>query len=192
VIGLLTRRSRTGVGGTASVAQTDVALTQMADRILAESQRPGALKIAGNVRGGDVPRGLFPCAGDEDGYLFLTDRDSFMIISGGVNIYPQEIENAIVEHPKVLDAGVVGMPDPELGEIVTAAVIPVPGIEGDDDLSKELLDYLSGKFARFKIPRRIIFTSDLPRLPTGKLAKDKLKKQLLAQDQTTHLVELDS
>jgi fatty-acyl-CoA synthase len=119
---------------------------------------------------------------DDDGYLFLTDRDSFMIISGGVNIYPQEIENAMVEHPKVLDVGVVGMPDPELGEIVTAVVIPLQGVEGNDELTRELLDYLRDKIARFKIPRRIVFSTDLPRMPTGKLVKDKLKEQLEAHD----------
>jgi acyl-CoA synthetase (AMP-forming)/AMP-acid ligase II len=119
---------------------------------------------------------------DDEGYLFLTDRDSFMIISGGVNIYPQEIENAIIEHPKVLDVGVIGMPDPELGEIVTAVVTPAPGVEGDDELSAELLDYLRDKIARFKIPRRVVFSPDLQRMPTGKLVKDKLKAQLVAHD----------
>jgi fatty-acyl-CoA synthase len=102
-----------------------------------------------------------------------------MIISGGVNIYPQEIENVLVEHPKVLDIGVIGMPDAELGEIVTAVVMPVEGVEGDDELTRELLDYLRDKIARFKIPRRFVYSRDLPRLPTGKLVKDKLKQQLL-------------
>lgn len=117
---------------------------------------------------------------DEDGYLFLTDRDSFLIISGGVNIYPQEIENALVEHPRVLDAGVIGMPDEELGEIVTAVITPAPGVAGDDVLRSELLDYLRERIARYKIPRTIVFVADLPRTPTGKLVKRKLKDQLLA------------
>jgi fatty-acyl-CoA synthase len=88
----------------------------------------------------------------------------------------------MVEHPKVLDVGVVGMPDPELGEIVTAVVIPLQGVEGNDELTRELLDYLRDKIARFKIPRRIVFSTDLPRMPTGKLVKDKLKEQLEAHD----------
>ncbi|WP_020109981.1 acyl-CoA synthetase [Nocardia sp. 348MFTsu5.1] len=117
---------------------------------------------------------------DEDGYLFLTDRDSFLIISGGVNIYPQEIENVLVEHPKVLDAGVIGMPDAELGEIVTAVVTPAPGVEGDEGLRTELMDHLSEHIARYKLPRSMVFNADLPRTPTGKLVKRKLKEQLLA------------
>jgi fatty-acyl-CoA synthase len=72
------------------------------------------------------------------------------------------------------------MPHPELGETVTAIVLPVPGVVGDDALTKELLDYLGDKIARFKLPRRFVYTTDLPRLPTGKLVKGKLKDQLLA------------
>lgn len=112
---------------------------------------------------------------DEDGYLFLTDRDSFMIISGGVNIYPQEIENALIEHPKVLDAGVIGVPDHEMGEIVTAVIEPTPGISGDDALADELIAHLRERMAKYKVPRRFVFSYDLPRTPTGKLVKRKLK-----------------
>jgi fatty-acyl-CoA synthase len=114
---------------------------------------------------------------DEDGYLFLTDRDSFMIISGGVNIYPQEIENALVEHPKVLDACVIGLPDNEMGEIVTAVIDPGTEVDGDDALATELLDYLSERIAKYKLPRRIEFAHDLPRTPTGKLVKRMLKER---------------
>jgi fatty-acyl-CoA synthase len=114
---------------------------------------------------------------DEDGYLFLTDRDSFMIISGGVNIYPQEIENALVEHPKVLDACVIGLPDNEMGEIVTAVIDPGTEVDGDDALATELLDYLSERIAKYKLPRRIEFAHDLPRTPTGKLVKRTLKER---------------
>ncbi|KOS53587.1 acyl-CoA synthetase [Rhodococcus rhodochrous] len=116
---------------------------------------------------------------DEDGYLFLTDRDSFMIISGGVNIYPQEIENALVEHPKVLDAGVIGVPDAEMGEIVTAVIQPAPGVDGDDTLAAELADHLRGRLAKYKLPRRIVFSDDMPRTPTGKLVKRKLKERFV-------------
>lgn len=118
---------------------------------------------------------------DEDGYIFLTDRGSFLIISGGVNIYPQEIENVLVEHPKVVDAGVVGLPDPELGEIVTAVVSTRAGVTGDDALCTELVDYLSERLARFKIPRRFVFSDDLPRTPTGKLVKRTLRDRLLEE-----------
>ncbi|QTJ65204.1 acyl-CoA synthetase [Rhodococcus sp. ZPP] len=114
---------------------------------------------------------------DEDGYLFLTDRDSFMIISGGVNIYPQEIENALVEHPKVLDACVIGLPDNEMGEIVTAVIDPGTEVDGDDALATELLDYLRERIAKYKLPRRIEFAHDLPRTPTGKLVKRTLKER---------------
>ena len=116
---------------------------------------------------------------DEDGFLFLTDRGSFMIISGGVNIYPQEIENLLVEHPKVLDAGVIGLPDPEMGEIVTAVIEPAEGVEGNDELAAELIDYLRARIARYKVPRRILFAHDLPRTPTGKLVKRNLKDRFV-------------
>jgi long-chain acyl-CoA synthetase len=113
---------------------------------------------------------------DEDGYLFLTDRGSFLIISGGVNIYPQEIENALVEHPKVLDAGVIGVPDAEMGEVVTAVVQPGTGVVGDETLANELAAYLQQRIAKYKRPRRIVFTDDLPRTPTGKLVKRALQE----------------
>ena len=112
---------------------------------------------------------------DEDRYLFLTDRATFMIISGGVNIYPQEIENVLAGHPKVLDVAVVGVPDDEMGETVLAAVQPVPGVEGTPELTDELLQFIGGRLARFKIPKQIIFVDSLPRTPTGKLVKGDLK-----------------
>lgn len=115
---------------------------------------------------------------DDDGYLFLTDRDSFMIISGGVNIYPQEIENLLVEHPKVIDAGVIGVPDLEMGETVTAVVEPTAGVVGDEALAAELNAYLRERIAKYKVPRRIVFSGDLPRTPTGKLIKRKLSASI--------------
>lgn len=115
---------------------------------------------------------------DEDGYLFLTDRGSFLIISGGVNIYPQEIENVLVEHPKVLDAGVIGAPDPEMGEIVTAVIQPAVGVDPSDAFAQELTAYLGERIARYKIPRRIVFSNDLPRTPTGKLVKRSLTERI--------------
>jgi long-chain acyl-CoA synthetase len=111
---------------------------------------------------------------DDEGHLFLTDRDSFLIISGGVNIYPREIEDALLAHPSVLDAAVIGVPDPDLGERVTAVVQPVEGQRGDDDLADALLDHLRPRIAKFKLPREVIFRDTLPRTPTGKLVKRKL------------------
>jgi fatty-acyl-CoA synthase len=114
---------------------------------------------------------------DEDGYLFLTDRKAFMIISGGVNIYPQEVENALALHPKVLDVGVIGVPDAEMGESVLAVVQPAPGVTGDDTLAGELRAYLRDRIAHYKVPRDFVFTDELPRTPTGKLVKGKLRER---------------
>lgn len=111
---------------------------------------------------------------DQDGYLFLTDRKSFMIISGGVNIYPQEIENCLVTHPKVADAAVIGVPDEEMGERVLAIVQPIAGIDAGKALSDELCAYVRGALGGVKTPRSFDFRDDLPREPTGKLMKRKL------------------
>ncbi|WP_067707145.1 acyl-CoA synthetase [Nocardia yamanashiensis] len=112
---------------------------------------------------------------DDEGYLFLTDRQAFMIISGGVNIYPQEIENSLALHPKVFDVAVIGVPDPEMGEAVLAIVQPVEHSDSGPELADELQSYLRERVAGFKVPRRIEFTRDLPRTPTGKLVKGKLR-----------------
>lgn len=112
---------------------------------------------------------------DDEGYLYLTDRSSFMIVSGGVNIYPQEIENELMMHPKVQDVAVIGVPHPEFGEEVKAVVEPVEGLEADEALCEELLAYARERLASFKCPRSIDFASELPRLPTGKLYKRLLK-----------------
>ncbi len=112
---------------------------------------------------------------DDEGYLFLTDRKANMIISGGVNIYPQEAENALLGHPAVLDAAVFGIPDAEFGEAVKAVVELAPGFTGDEQLADELLAYCRTRIARVKCPRSIDFTEKLPRLPNGKLYKRELK-----------------
>jgi long-chain acyl-CoA synthetase len=112
---------------------------------------------------------------DEDGYLFLTDRATFMIISGGVNIYPQEIEDAMIMHPKVQDVAVIGVPHEEMGEEVKAVVQLMPGIEPDDAMAQELLEYAREHIAHYKCPRSVDFEAELPRLPTGKLYKRLLK-----------------
>jgi fatty-acyl-CoA synthase len=112
---------------------------------------------------------------DAEGFLYLTDRASFMIISGGVNIYPQEIENELIMHPKVEDVAVVGVPHADLGEEVKAVVQPVAGVEGDAELAEELMAWARERLAAYKCPRSIDFDRELPRLPTGKLYKRLLK-----------------
>jgi long-chain acyl-CoA synthetase len=112
---------------------------------------------------------------DEDGYLYLTDRKTYMIISGGVNIYPQETENLLITHPKVMDAAVIGVPNEDLGEEVKAVVQVLPGEEPGPQLERELISFCREHLAHFKCPRTIDFTAELPRLPTGKLYKRLLR-----------------
>jgi acyl-CoA synthetase (AMP-forming)/AMP-acid ligase II len=108
---------------------------------------------------------------DAEGYLYLTDRQSFMIISGGVNIYPQEIEDAIITHPRVADVAVIGAPDPEMGERVVAVVQPADWADAGPALVDDLTTWLQGRIGRIKQPRQIDFVRELPRHPTGKLLK---------------------
>ncbi len=112
---------------------------------------------------------------DADGYLYLTDRKAFMIISGGVNIYPQMIEDALVLHPKVGDVAVFGVPDPDLGEAVKAVIEPAPGVAPDEALRAELMAFAREKLAHFMAPKSIDFIEEMPRLPTGKLYKRILR-----------------
>src|SRR5437763_53348 len=112
---------------------------------------------------------------DDDGYLYLTDRATFMIISGGVNIYPQECENLLITHPKIADAAVFGVPNPDLGEEVKAVVQPMPGVSPGPDLAEELITFCNQSLSRQKVPRSIDFEDELPRLPTGKLYKRLLR-----------------
>ena len=112
---------------------------------------------------------------DADGYLHLTDRKSFMIISGGVNIYPQECENLLITHPKVLDAAVFGVPNEDLGEEVKAVVQPMPGVATGPELEAELIGFCRQHLAHMKCPRTVDFLDELPRLPTGKLYKRLLR-----------------
>jgi long-chain acyl-CoA synthetase len=112
---------------------------------------------------------------DEDGYLYLTDRKTYMIISGGVNIYPQEAENLLVTHEKVFDAAVIGVPNEDKGEEVKAVVQVMPGIEPGPELERELIDFCRQHLAAFKCPRSVDFEAELPRLPTGKLYKRLLR-----------------
>jgi fatty-acyl-CoA synthase len=112
---------------------------------------------------------------DDDGYLHLTDRKDFMIISGGVNIYPQEIEDALVLHPMVADVAVFGIPDHEMGEQVKAVVQLQPGHEPSPEAARELLAYAREHLAHYKCPQSVDFVEELPRLPTGKLYKRILR-----------------
>ena len=114
---------------------------------------------------------------DEEGYLYLTDRATFMIISGGVNIYPQEIEDCLVLHPKVGDVAVFGVPNDDFGEEVKAVVETVGGVEGSQALATELLAYCRENLAGYKVPRSVDFIDELPRLPTGKLYKRILRDE---------------
>lgn len=111
---------------------------------------------------------------DDEGYLFLTDRRHHMIISGGVNVYPQEAENLLVTHAKVLDAAVFGIPDEEMGQRVMAVVQTVDPADVNDQFSDELLAWLRDRLAHFKCPRSIAFEEQLPRTDSGKLYKNGL------------------
>ena len=112
---------------------------------------------------------------DAEGYLYLTDRRTFMIVSGGVNIYPQEAENLLIEHAKVYDVAVFGIPDPEMGERVHGVVQPVDWNEAGPALEGELLAYCREHLAHYKCPKAIDFERELPREPTGKLYKRLLR-----------------
>jgi long-chain acyl-CoA synthetase len=126
------------------------------------------------------PDGSMSTVGDvgyvnADGYLHLTDRATFMIISGGVNIYPQECENLLITHPKIADAAVFGVPNPDLGEEVKAVVQPMPGVLPGPALAEELIAFCGQSLSRQKVPRSVDFEKELPRLPTGKLYKRLLR-----------------
>ena len=111
---------------------------------------------------------------DGDGYLYLTDRKGFTIISGGVNIYPREIEDALTLHPKVFDVAVIGIPDVEMGEQVKAVIVLSEDATPNGAMEAELIDYCRQRVAHFKCPKSIDFVDELPRTPTGKLVKGKL------------------
>lgn len=113
---------------------------------------------------------------DDDGYLFLTDRKDFMIISGGVNIYPQAIEDCLIVHPKILDAAVIGVAHPDFGEEVKAIVQPKLWVDAGPELEAELREWCSGRISKVTQPRSYEFVQELPRIPSGKLAKHELRK----------------
>jgi len=117
---------------------------------------------------------------DDERYLYLTDRKAYMIISGGVNIYPQEAENVLVTHPKVIDCAVFGVPNAEFGEEVKAVVQPISMDAAGPELERELIAYCKEQLATFKCPRTVDFEPELPRLPTGKLYKRLLRDKYWA------------
>jgi long-chain acyl-CoA synthetase len=112
---------------------------------------------------------------DDEGYLFLSDRKIDMIVSGGVNIYPAEIESVLIGHPKVADVAVFGVPNEEFGEEVKAAVQLAPGVTKSPDVEAELKSFAKEKLAGYKNPRSWDFHEDFPRTPTGKLQKRLLR-----------------
>ena len=114
---------------------------------------------------------------DEEGYVYLTDRKHFMIISGGVNIYPQEAENVLITHDAVMDVAVFGVPNPEFGEEVKAVVQPTDMALATPELALELMDYCRARLSHIKCPRSVDFREELPRHPTGKLYKRLLKDE---------------
>jgi acyl-CoA synthetase (AMP-forming)/AMP-acid ligase II len=114
---------------------------------------------------------------DEEGYLYLTDRKSFMIISGGVNIYPQETENLLILHPEVADAAVIGIPHPEMGEEVKAVVQPKRWEDAGPELAARLIDHCRAHLSHIKCPRSVDFDPALPRHDTGKLYKQEIRKR---------------
>jgi acyl-CoA synthetase (AMP-forming)/AMP-acid ligase II len=118
---------------------------------------------------------------DEDGYLYLTDRVSHMIISGGVNVYPREVEDVLTVHPAVADVAAVGVADPDLGEAVRA-VVQLADVEPSDALADELIAHCRDRIAHFKCPRSVVFVETLPRLPTGKLLKRLLPPEVFEVD----------
>lgn len=136
---------------------------------------PEKTKAASNSHGwtslGDVGKV------DEDGFLYLTDRKSFMIISGGVNIYPQEIENLLISHPKIADAAVIGAPDEDMGEKVVAVVQPMDMSNATPEFAQELEADLRQTLSGVKVPRQIDFRAELPREATGKLYKRLLRDE---------------
>jgi long-chain acyl-CoA synthetase len=138
--------------------------------------------LGGPALGEDVVKDGFYRTGDvgyldDDGFLFITDRIKDMIVAGGVNIYPAEIEKAIVSHPRVIDAAVIGVPHDDFGEQPLAFIV---ADQQSPPTEQELLDHLDGRLAKYKWPRHFVFVDDLPCNPTGKILKNELRQQFWA------------
>ncbi|RSM61097.1 acyl-CoA synthetase [Amycolatopsis sp. WAC 01376] len=153
-----------GETGTVYMKMGDSKFEYHKDRAKTDKARVGDLFTLGDV--GHL---------DEDGYLFLHDRKADLIISGGVNIYPAEIEGELVMHPKIADVAVFGVPHEDWGEAIKAVVEPVDGVEPSDELTAEILEYAASRLAKFKLPRSVDYLPELPRDPNGKLYKRKLR-----------------
>lgn len=125
---------------------------------------------------------------DAEGYLYLSDRRADLILSGGVNLYPQEIENALIEHPAVCEVAVVGQPHPDLGEQPIAAIVLRSGVEPEAALAQAIVDASATTLARIKRPRRVVFVDELPRLATGKLLRRELKQRFRDAVDTGHII----
>jgi len=134
-----------------------------------DKDKTEANRVAGFFTVGDV--GYL----DEDGYLFLRDRKSDMIISGGANIYPAEIEGELIQHPRIVDVAVFGIPNADWGEEIKAVVQLVPDVEPSDELTTEIMDFARERMGKFKLPRSIEYIEEMPRDPNGKLYKRKLR-----------------
>ncbi|OLZ48778.1 acyl-CoA synthetase [Amycolatopsis keratiniphila] len=153
-----------GETGTVYMKMGDSKFEYHKDRAKTDKARVGDLFTLGDV--GHL---------DEDGYLFLHDRKADLIISGGVNIYPAEIEGELVMHPKIADVAVFGVPHEDWGEAIKAVVEPADGVEPSDELTAEILEYAASRLAKFKLPRSVDYLPELPRDPNGKLYKRKLR-----------------
>jgi len=117
---------------------------------------------------------------DAEGFLYLTDRKANLIITGGVNVYPQEVENRLLEHPNVADAAVFGIPNADFGEEVKAAIEPAPGVAPSPELESELIRFCREELASFKCPRSVDFVETMPRHENGKLYKRLLRDRYWA------------
>jgi long-chain acyl-CoA synthetase len=153
-----------GVPGTVYLRSSLPGFVYKGDRAKTEAGRLGDYFTVGDI-------GYL----DEDGFLFLCDRKADVIISGGANIYPAEIEAEIIMHPQVADVAVFGVPDDDWGEAVRAVVQPMPGVSGGPDLAAAILGSLDGRLARMKWPKVIEFAAQLPRDPAGKLLRRRLR-----------------
>ena len=132
-----------------------------------QPEATAAVLAGGWLRSGDV--GIT----DGDGYVSVVDRIKDVIISGGENIYPAEVENVLLSHPAVADCGVIGIPDRRWGEVGRAVVVLRPGASASE---ADILGFLDGRLARYKIPQSVHFTSGLPRTATGKILKKQLRE----------------
>lgn len=125
---------------------------------------------------------------DADGYLYLCDRRTDLILSGGVNVYPQEAESVLSQHPSVEDVAVIGVPDEEFGEVPKAIVRLREGISPSEETAQALIDYCAQRLSRLKLPRTVVFEEELPRLETGKLLRRVLKDRFRAEPASGHAV----